>query len=433
MEIHVDNIKSYVFVLLAMCGEIDKKVLLDGIGSPAYGRRAIMSLRDEAGVVTEKNVAGTTLLRLKKPAAWKIMEAFPELQSHYETITNNHQFKTSPPAAVLRDLRKGELILYAINNDINVNLLKIDYLNQRGRKKTLPTFLRRISENTQPPLQDKSNKKAEAIQSVMEHIFVSNQDKEIRRQNSYGEIVNYMLPNDVYFFSSQEVKRYKNKEQENSPTLSINTSRSFGHIIGRENSYAVYLVSEGLIKLKQETEIRYRDYLENIYRKVYGTIASEDRRNYASKGACILFCPDIESIINHIRYPGRKYKNTNLTTTVCDIYSSCYAVPLNNKTAIQKIIGLDWRNDLLLQIFTEDEIHEAEQKLKGFCDAIVNDTMAIELTSLDIKKIETSLQLLHKSREVTLLIYCEEWQREAIKKIYSPYQPQVEIKTIEIL
>lgn len=422
MEIIVDDIRAYIIVVIMLCGELDKKILLESSSSAVYSRRAVAALK-AIGLVNEKRLRGKTILRLKKPAAWKIMEGIPELKSHYETLTNEHTFKSEPPTAVQRDIQKGCMIYAALNSNMKINLIDLSYLRKRGRHGSPPVSCTNLA-YVLCKLNDWNQEKIDSLKEIANHIFFENSNG-IQTEENYEDVLEKVLPNDVNLFTSQIVKRYR-VNKVNSPTLSINASRSLGHIIGRGNSYAIYQIAQEMIKIQIETETRYREYLFSIYQKVYGSIALKEKITHSPQGECVIFCDDIKNIKAYIRLPKTKHSNRK---NLLDVYSQSYLVALNDSSSLDLLTRSCWKQELFEELFSVDEIYEAEKKLKGICDAIIGSTPAIELMSMDLNKIERTISILDADPEVEYIIYCTPKQEEVVTELFEDYENQIEIIT----
>ena len=426
MDVYIESAKAYVYMTTMLCGEVRKRDLVRGDVKAITMRRAIASLRDESKVILETKVDGDTVLRLRKPFAWKIMAYIPELEKQYEAQTNNHRFKSSPPSSVIRELQRGDLIHFMLKNEIHINHTKLYYRSQRGRKKPPARGFENLADVI---THGKEGTLDHEFMDIAKNIYISKS----RDDNAlnYDDLINRILPNELYFFLSFEVKRYKRRSDAGrSPTLSINASRAFGHLVGRENSYSVFMIQDESVKLNRDVEVRFRDYLKNISRGIFGTSVEIERNKYAPKGECILVCPDEKSILKYIREPKKSYRDTNLKTTVADIYSRCYAVTLADSDAINLITQRDWRSRLLTSIFLPAELSGAEDVSFDYCDAVYDDDMAIELVTMDIKKIEATLKLLDKSKKIKLHVFCKDQQKDLAKEIFKKFSKQVIIHVI---
>lgn len=421
MKIVSNTLDEYLVHLVSLCGQMP----LSELDKIQLGKSYLMNnvrqlVRDKkiAKVSTEAGV----IYRIKKPHGYTQVETHQGLFAHYNLLTNNQTF-TGQKLALLRASHIASVIHFMHRAKIPVDGVELEYLP------TPPSKRRKA-----PSAKDNPNPQNRFL--GLDDMLINILDKDEGR--TYEEILREINPDNQNFFISKVVKRYKIMgEDTSSPTLRINTSRFLGHLIGRGNSYPVYMVTKDMNQLPLNSERILKDYLEKLHRSVYGIKASEDRRKTHPNGTGLFLIPSIDEIISIMENApeltsGGKAK-TKSKVYPPEIYGEAYTLPVNScGEKLLKILMHPHGQDKLHQLlFSDEQIKAAKVGPASVydADAIIDEQLVYELITLDMSKMSLVKKLLENDK-TEIKIVCFEWQLETFFKLYENAKGKLEFVSL---
>jgi len=416
-------------MMVALCGQVKRKYLTDCFDSKAVARRTLQEMVS-SGIFIEKEVNRARMIRLNMAHAQNILSVSKELNDHYTKITDGHKFKMSPRAIGRKKERQSRLSMTILTEGMEVNGISLEF-KKAGPQENVPlnAMLRKLDPQLSlldsrgnPKSKDQTEKE---LIKILKNCEVYPQDYNCLEV--YSDRIKKIHPTQNGYMNASEVKRHHlDVANENVPTLNINSSKSYGHIFGEYNSYAVYYIDSPNEKFADAVERRYRQYIENIYLMLYGTERYDLRKEDSPKGECIIYYENeevIKRLINsHVAKDSKK-------TSPATVYSKGYCIDISKDNTKQFLLQ-DWRKTLLRELFTITEIDNNKKENLSWCDAIVDNHPAIELVSKDIVKIIETKKLLLANENNKLMVFCKKEDEEFIKQIYGTTSPQIIIKTI---
>lgn len=429
MQVIVNSGRSYLFMCVVLCGQVKRKYLSGCLDSREVSSRTLRELTN-TNILATKNFNRSKMVRLNMPQAKEILTQMPAIDAYYTHLTNNHLFKMTPRSLGIRKERTSAISIMMLTEGITLNDISLKRRNGKDRIKIPYKAVLKDMESGISLLDSHGNPIAE--NETEKNIIRILRDIEVFEEGYsplaiHTDRIRKIRAGQKYFFSAPEVKRYTiNAGDEIAPTLNINASKTYGHLIGNYNSYAAYYMDSITEKFSDTVERRLRNYIENNFISAYGPDAFDERREVSPSGECIVFYDREEilpAIIDQMMEKERK------RITPADLYSRCYALKVM-EDKISPLMKEGWREELRRECFTLKQIEDIPLNFFSWCDAITDGMPAIELVSMDIRKIAETRKQLADSPTNTLTVVCRTNQKGLIERAYADVAKQIRFTTI---
>lgn len=427
ISVIVHSKRCLIFSYVILCGQLKRKDLAGACGSRQETSRIINELID-SGLLTSKKVLGSRIVRLQMPEAQKVLDEMDDVDRFYKRITEDHHFSMTPAVKGKRKLKRSVFALSCLMHSININEISLKYQKAKDRTKVpigalIQNDEKRLSKVDPRGHVTESDATEKQICMLLRDIEVQSDgyDQHIR----YEDRLKRIDKNAPHFFYSVDVKHY-NESKEDPGTLNISSSRAIGHLIGAYNSYSVFYVESEKDAYRDSSERNFRNYIESKFQTVYGKEAYDERRKGSPKGECLIIYDNEEVLV---RFVDLMANNNNTKAFPPLFYSKSYALPLFD-ARLNMMTRQDWKRKLTEQLFTLGQIESAKYIKYEWCDAVIDETPAMELVSMDLNKILDTKRILSTHKDLRLHAVCRPEDSTLIKRLYREEAAQLNIKEI---
>ena len=421
--IRVEEFSKYAFLICAMCGEILKSDLKKVLGSERMARRAVQKAREDK-LLAERSTPLGRFTRLTKNGYHELAK-IPPLRAHYDILTKKHTF-SNDRATLQRRKAMSRTILTFLENETPQNGILLRFDNRPGRKKA-PAG---VSDTVLNPVIGKE------LFTGLEHVFVTYEkedDLKAGEIHSFREHARRVASGSVNFFPSNVVKRHRDSER--STTGNMNSTRTKGQLFGDEMSYAVYYMEKGPIETPVQNELRYAEYMTDIYESIYGKAAARKQAAEGRKGSAVIIGAG-DMLSSFILSENEKFMRNSVSSKIVlpTVYSQVHFAAFGDRFPNQ-ILKNDWEENLIKELYLPAERQKAKLEaglsyIKAVVRAGGTQMLSMPLFSLDIVKINDSISEVLDAGE-PLHILCPKEYEEQIRKIYERYD-KANIETINI-
>lgn len=399
---------DYLFVVLAMCGECEKDMLVSFSSNAPYMRKSINSLISKKWIRQAKSDKGKILRLTSK--GYNILETLPPLKKHYDGITNNNH-KQSDAGTLSRRKGIARVTCECIKAGYAVNNLLIEKDISKGKKP---------APSTAPDYTNADIQINEPITTGLPNTKLIYEKKSDIREIDSGIISSTVSISEIGFVTSNIIKALNRGTVQSQ----INRSRMRGAITGRHLIYATYF-QEGPLQFRKPDEVVVTDALRQITQKAYGEEQSQSYYRENPKGEAVLFMKKASDILNILSGEwiiGGTYLD--------DVYNHVYVN--TNTESLKMITTAGWKVNLLEKIYRKNEIEKiTKEGLSGYCDAYVNnEMMSTEIISMDLNKIKRSIRNLDNGMKMHII--CTRPQEELARSIYENHIENTVIEPVRI-
>lgn len=424
IRIRAEEHSKYAFLICALCGEILKDDLRGALGGERLARRTVQKAREDR-LITERKTPLGKIIRLTKNG-YDELSKIPPLKLHYDVLTKHHTF-SQDKTTLQRRRAMARTILTFTESETPVSGISLFFDNRPGRKKA-PAG---VNDTVLNPVFGKE------LFTGLDHVFVtyeSSRDFFTEPVVSFSEHAARIASLNAGFFPSNIVKRHFGSER--STAGNMNSTRSKGQLFGGETSYAVYYMDKAPQDTPAQNELRYAEYILDVYEKLYGAAALRKLTAGSRKGKAIIIGGELSALPSFVMdEKDRLMKNSVSAKNVLpSIYSEIHFFAFGRKNP-SWIIKPGWEEDLLRQYYLPAERNRAEHAGAGRHIKAVVDRKGIKMLSMplftpDIVRIGDSISEILLMGE-HLHILCPREYEQQISKIYEPYE-KAHIELIEM-
>lgn len=400
-----EDIATYTYMTVAMCGEVEKRMLLDnGIKEVRYMRESVKKCVDKKYIAERKTSHGKILRLTHK--GYTALSNVPALKYHYEGLTDKHTFKNDPVVHARRSAAACA-ILAAMNAGLGVDNISLTYEGRRGRREN-------------PKEAEGKIEFGKRQYAGIEHLYVfyeNEGDEEYKME--YTEFVKRIPANHTNLFTGGRVKESRHLSE--TEIKAIIRSRTKGHIFGGHTGYAVYAMPTSIMPTNETDENAYGRYVSNVHRAACGRAPLPAGEFRAMNGNAIVICENESMVQEIIAQAGGRF-------TLHKSFAHTYVVPMRSPSLC--LITKDgWRDSLIEGLYDEAELcHKNKEGFPSCCNAVVGGKPSLDMYAFDINKILKSFNVLKGTEG--LHIICSKWQVPMMKGIYEKYKDKVVIEAV---
>lgn len=423
IRIRAEERSKYAFLICALCGEMEKGDLLSALGSERLARRSIQRAREERLLAEKKTPAGK-YIRLTK-AGYDELFKIPALRAHYDAVTKRHTF-SQEKGMLARRRAMARCILTFLKSDIPVSGIHLVFDCCPGRKKA-PAG---VHDTVLNPLIGKE------LFTGLSHVFMTYEEKkdvfagEIR---SFTELADRTASVSACFFPSNIVKRHR--ETERSTAGSMNATRTKGQLFGGGISCSIYYMDKTPIDTPLLNELRYAEYMLDVYEKVYGQEALKKITAHERKGAAAVIGRGFSVATSFIRGKDdfRLRNSVSSRIVLPKVYSQVHFLPFGCRDA-KRILDPGREEEMIQRLYLPEELRRGKEARAGrHIKAVVSRRgrrmLSMPLYSLELVRISESISGILALGE-PLHIFCPKSLEELVQKIYEQYK-EAHIELIE--
>ena len=423
IRIRVQEQSKYAYLLCALCGEMPKEDLLSALGSERLARRAVQRARD-VRLLAEKKTACGKFVRLTK-AGHDELTKIPALRSHYDVLTKRHSF-TQDTGILARRRAMARSILTFCAGGIPICGIRLEKDSRPGRKKA-PAG---VHDTVLNPLIGKE------LFTGLLHVYVTYEEENdfyTGEIDSFAEFAARSAFSCACFFPSNIAKRHRISER--STAGNMNATRSKGQLFGGGASCSIYYMERNPIDTPMQNELRYAEYMLDVYEKVYGAAALKRLTACGRKGAAAIIGGSPEEIGSFLPDPNaHRMRNSISSKAVLPaVYSQVHFLPFGC-CELNEILEPEREEEKIRRLYLPEELRRAKEIGAGrHVKAVVcrggKKMLSVPLFSLELVRIgETITGILDLGEP--LHIFCPKRLEEPVRRIYENYK-EVYIEVIE--
>lgn len=377
MVITPRNEQEYIFAILAICGQVERRDLKEKNKSETLITRNISVLKD-SGIIRRDRSSKGFLYKLKTPRGIALLDSVPELGKLYNIVTGD---RTSPNTKIQKARRhkqaKAASLILMSEIPVNGALLK------------KPCHLGNGSSGFKVVPQDICN-------TTQTSLDIINKQLEYIPQN---QIIKNIGPKYGYYTA----RAFKYEGEGTTNRHPLNVTRVVGKLISKTDIFPVYYIESSLERWAPRTEMQVTNFFLNEVARAKG-IEAQRKTIARHKGGKGIFFAEEKAIPDLFR-EDRAWG----IITPAAVYGDIYVVPprKQNLNIFQMFIEDDFEGQIKKMLFGElgSSIREI--------DAFINDMPVWELISCNFRKILTARRF--PQEEVGFV--CYDWQKEIIKEM----------------
>jgi len=415
IRIRAEEHSKYAFLLCALCGEILKEDLLGTIGTERLARRAVQRAREDR-LLTEKKTSCGKFVRLTKAGCDELFK-IPPLRAHYEAVSKKHTFSQDGKTLARRKAMARSVLTFAAQG-IPVSGMRLVFDRRPGRKKA-PAG---VHDTVLNPLTGTE------LFTGLAHVYVTYEEKQDFFAGEIGSFTEYAKRtafSSAGFFPSNIVKRHR--LQERSTAGNMNATRVKGQLFGGGISCSIYYMEKGPVDTPVQNELRYAEYMLDVYEKIYGPAALKALTAYERKGRAAIIGGDPGAACAFVLDErARRLRNSISAKNVLPaIYSQVHYLPFADCDP-QILLDPAREEDMIRRIYLPEELRRAREMGAGrHIKAVIGlggrQMLSMPLFSLELVKISDSISGILELGE-PLHIVCPQNIEEPVRRIYENYK-----------